>query len=302
VTATPGGERGEAAPELSVVVVSLGSAGALREVLEALSAQRGVPSLEVLIPADARVLAMLRELGAAARAARVVAVQGAVSPWVLRAKGVRAARAPIVATLEDCALPDPHWAARLLAAHVGRDAAVGGPVAKRTPDGAVGWAMYFLDYGRYIPPLSSGPATYLSACNVAYKRAALDRVADAWRESMHETDVHWAMLAKGETMRLDAGAVVSLRRELDLPQAREELRSHGELFGRGRAKTMSRSARLVRLLAAPLLPLVMLARSATPMLRAPGLFPAWLRALPATTLLALAWSGGELRGYRNAGA
>jgi hypothetical protein len=299
VTGVPG--EG-AAPALSVVVVSLGSARALGEVLSALAAQRGVPPLEVVVPADHRVQATLRDTGAAAVTARVVPVDGTVSPWALRAAGVRAARAPIVATLEDCALPAPDWAARILAAHAGTDAAVGGPVAKRTPDGAVGWAMYFLDYGRYAPPLPSRSATYLSACNVSYKRAALDRVRHAWGETMHETDVHWALMAKGETMRLDEGALVHLRRELDLAGARDELRTHGALFGSGRAATMSAAGRAARLVAAPLLPVVMVAKSAAPLLRAPSLLPAWLRALPMTMLLAVSWSAGELRGYLGAGS
>lgn len=283
------------APALSVVVVSLGSAASFRDVLHALADQRGAPPLEVIVPVDERVRATLDAGNVSLRGARIVAVPGRVSSWVLRAEGVRAARAPLVATLEDCALPGAGWAARIVAAHAGSDAAVGGPVEKRLPDGAVGWAMYFFDYGRYVPPLGSARVSYLSACNVSYKRAALERVRETWRDAMHETDVHWALLGKGETMLLDEQVVVQLRREVTLRAARDEVRAHGELFGRGRR--MSAPARVLRVLTAPILPFVLLARSATPLLRAPGLIGPWFRALPAAAVLAAAWAVGEVRGY-----
>ena len=295
-------------PELSVVVVALGSSASLSAMLGAVTTQHG-PSLEVIVPATARVHRLLESVGDVPPTVRIISLGDEdEDTWRLRARGVAAARGTIVATLEDHALPQPGWAARVVEAHAAAPhAAIGGVVEKATPDRAAGWAMYFFDYGRYIPPQVAGPRAYLTACNVSYKRAALAEVADAWRVAMHETTVHFALLARGATLWLDPSMVVRQRRPMSLTEGLDELRTHGALFGRDRAATLSATGRVMRLVATPAVPLVHLARSLAHPIRAPHLLGGYLRAFPTLVAFAAAWALGEAQGLarrrsRRAGA
>ena len=285
---------------LSVVVTSLGDAASLRGALAALAAQTGVDPFEIVIPANARVSALLGELLPLPLNARVVATSASADTWEMRGAGVRASTAPVVATIEDAAVPDPAWARRLLESHAASHGAIGGTVAKGVPDSAPGWAMYFLDYARYIPPVAAGPTSYLSACNVSYKRTALDRVASSWSREMHETDVHWALQRSGETLWIDPGMVVRFRRPLSLGAACAELRAHGRKFARGRGMHTSAVARTLRAATTPLLPLLVLGRTARVASRSPGVAVRWAWSLPAMVPMAMAWAWGEFEGYAGA--
>ncbi|MBK8248079.1 MAG: hypothetical protein IPK85_11850 [Gemmatimonadetes bacterium] len=284
-------------PALSVVLVSLGDAAALGRAVAAIAlACEGIDA-ELVLPLPERRRTQVPEVPPHLAMRVVFAAADGDDPWVLRAVGVRAAHAPIVATLEDHALPTPGYGAQVLAAHATNPrAAIGGVVDKTAPDGATGWAMYFLDYGRYIPPRSAGATRWLSACNVTYKRAALDRVASSWPHHMHETTVHLALLAAGEELWLDPGLVVDQHRHQSLADARAELRRHGAAFGRDLAAHVGLLARALRLLSAPLIPVVQLVRAGSHLRRTPHLIPEFARATPVLATLAVAWAGGEVRG------
>lgn len=283
-------------PDLSVVVVSLGNASSLFAVLDTLAASD--VDLEVVVPATARVARLLETRAALPARVRVVRLDdGDEDAWRMRARGVAAAQAGVVATIEDHAMPAADWARRVLDAHARLPhAAIGGIVDKATPDNGSGWAMYFLDYGRYIPPQAAGPRQYLSACNVSYKRAALEPVAATWRVAMHETTVHFALLERGATLWLDPAIVVRQRRSLPVAEGMEELRHHGRLFGADRAGQLSAASRVARLVAMPLVPAVHLARAARHALRSPRLALGFVRALPALAAFAVAWATGEAGG------
>lgn len=284
-------------PALSVVVVSLGDAAALARTIAAVAAACEGVDTELVLALPRR-LHGLAPAGPPHLPVRVIESPGAGDdPWERRALAVRHARAPLVATLEDHALPTPGYGAQVLAAHASNPrAAIGGVVTKSATDGATGWAMYFLDYGRYIPPRTAGPTRWLSACNVTYKRAALDRVAESWSRHMHETTVHLALLAAGEELWLDPGLVVDQRRQQSFAEARAELRRHGAAFGRDLAEHVGLAARALRIVSAPLIPLVQVARAGSHLRRAPRLIPAFVRSAPVLVVLAMAWAGGELRG------
>lgn len=284
-------------PRLSVVVVSLGNAAALHGVLSALARQEAAGPFDVIIPANDRVSRLLDALPAGPGTARIVTAGASADHWLLRATGVRAAESSVIATLEDVAIPAPRWASAVLSAHAAPHAAIGGPVALGAVGTGTSRAMYFLDYGRYAPPVPAGPSEYLSACNVSYKRDALHRIADVWTHEMHETDVHWALQRAGETLWMDPDMVVTFHRLLALGDACRELRTHGRKFARGRRHLVPVVMRAARAVTTPLLPFVMLARSAAPVRRSPALLGTWLSAVVAMGPMAGSWALGELEGY-----
>jgi hypothetical protein len=296
-------------PDLSVVVALIsGHATALRRCLAAVEAQRFAGVIEVLVPVDEACRDVMT-LGADFPRARFLAAEGLDSARArrgygrehhdtLRTIGLRAARAPIVALIEDHAYPDPAWCEELRAGLAQHPAAgaVGGAV-ECDSRGLLGSAVWFCDFGRYQNPLPDGPAQYVSDSNVAYRREALEQVAEAWQNDYHETSVHGALAAAGFELRTTPRPIVW--------QARSDLRWGAALTERyvwGRSYSGTR-ARLIGsrrwLLAAltPVLPAVLTARLALVTSgRGRGL-GGFLRAAPAILLLQTAWSLGEFVGY-----
>jgi hypothetical protein len=155
-----------ASPALSVVIVPLGDAAVLGPALEAVMRERASVPLEIIIPCTPAIDRALDSLGADRLSGVVRPAAGPTADtWALRSTGVAAARAPIIATIEDHAIPERGWAAAVVTAHESPHAAVGGAVNKGTPDSMVGWAMYFFDYWRYLAP-QAGASDFLSACRV----------------------------------------------------------------------------------------------------------------------------------------
>ena len=170
-------------PALSIVVVVFAGGEAIVRLLEALQAQRGLSAPIEIIIAGAHDMVDARATHAVAPHARLLRGPLGAHPAELRALGVAVASAPIVACTEDHCVPAPDWCVRILAAHQGPALAVGGAIQKLQPDAAIAWAAYLLEYARFMPPLQSGPAHYVSDCNVSYKRSMLTEIAATWQRS-----------------------------------------------------------------------------------------------------------------------
>lgn len=215
----------------------------------------------------------------------------------LRGVGIRSARALLVALLEDCGRPHPHWSAQLLKEHAQPYAAVGGAMENGI-DRSLNWAVYFGDFGRYQNPVPRGPSAYVSDANVCYKRAALDRVAEAWAENYNEARVHAALAKHGEVLALSPDVIVYQHRlNLRLGPALMERYIWGRSFAAVRVAAIATSRRAILVALCPLLPPMLLLRQFKNVLRTRRNRAAFVRALPLTALLDLAWSFGEFIGY-----
>ncbi|MEO6445465.1 MAG: glycosyltransferase [Gemmatimonadaceae bacterium] len=290
-------------PALSVVIVRFVGGDALAETLLALEGQQQPPpSFEVLCVTapESPIPGEWRE-----RHPSVHWIEGPprCSPARLRSLGVSAARGTHVACTEDHCVPAPDWCARIVAAHAGEPGVsrvVGGAIDKRpdpsTPDGSA-WAAYLLDYSRYMPPFSPGPAQYASDCNVSYVRAALENVRQVWEVEFHETSVHDALAAQGIPLRLDPTVMVFEHRPVKLWDYLRERGEHGALFARTRLIGASPVTRVQWFATSLLLPPVLVMRAVQRVRRAGQLHRVPARAWPPLVAAAVAWSLGEVRGY-----
>lgn len=127
-----------AVPDVSVVVPTCNRSAALVECLKALAAQT-YPRYEVLVIDDASTDDTAARLAALAADHADVAVRILQNPEQRganpsRNRGIRAARAPLVAFLDDDCVPQPDWLARLVAPFADRRvAAVSGLVRDVPP-------------------------------------------------------------------------------------------------------------------------------------------------------------------------
>lgn len=292
---------GTQAPALSVVVIMFSAREQLERGLHALGDQAARVDLEVLVPHD-ETLDRPEEMEAEYPGVRFLRFAGRRTPAELRAAAVAAARAPVVALLEDHCTPAADWCARVLALHGQPHAAVGGSIEKgfppgRSDDTALNWALYLTDYSRYMPPMPAGPSHGLSDCNVSYKRGVLEGVRELWHTEFHENVVNGALGRSGLTLWFDPGLMVYQRRPLDARRALRDRYAFGRLFGSTRVASSSLPVRLARAGAAVLMPPLLVARVARNLVQRRRHGAQLLRCLPWLMLLSAAWMWGEAVGY-----
>ncbi|MFN2399263.1 MAG: glycosyltransferase family 2 protein [Gemmatimonadaceae bacterium] len=288
--------------QLSVVVVALergewggGVGDALRKCLASLASQEGEVAAEVIVPCDERLAGagVMKALSGV----KVVRLAGQRTPAELRSFGVRSARGNIVALTEDHCTAASDWFSQILEAHTLRRAAIGGVVEKALGGAALEWALYFSDYGRFMSPVRDGPARYITDCNVSYERSMLENVRTVWLEEFHETEVHDALVRRGEILWLSPRIIVHSRRVLPYAVAMRDRYLFGRLFASGRVAGAGPVKRALYAGSCVALPAVLLGRMAANILHKRRHIAQWLRAFPAATILVAAWTCGEFTGY-----
>jgi glycosyltransferase involved in cell wall biosynthesis len=178
---------GDAAPLLSVIVV----VGALRErasaCLRSILTQDVADRIEVLLvdcaPAGLPVVA-----GSRHPAVTHIKAPPETTFARARATGVRLARAPVVAFLEEHCRVHAGWASALIRAHRGPWVTVGAEVHNGNPGVGRSDIIGLLSYGLFYPPLRRGDATIVAGHNSSYKREVLLRY-DGELEQLLATDM-----------------------------------------------------------------------------------------------------------------
>ena len=294
---------------LSVVVRIVGGAAFLEKCLGHLILQSRNRQIEIIVPYDATVGSMDRlrtrfpeivfiDMGFVKTDAPSGTHAAAHELYDRRtAAGLNLARGKILAMLEDYGVPEPDWCEQILEAHKLPYGVIGGSVAHRGT-GVLNWAVYFIDFSRYQPPLPEGPASYLTDVNVSYKRSSLESVKAVWAKQYNEVVVHWALAKQGVVLWIRPQIVVCEDRGvLNFTDLVKERFAWGRLFGSTRAKEMTLAQRFVYIVLSPLIPIVLLVRMIKKITGNPGVWGYFLMALPFTLVLSTVWSLGELIGY-----
>jgi len=281
---------------VSVAVVGICGAEHLSRCLDALARQEDAPPFEVIVAYDPA----LRDIAALAPrhpGVRMVSNEGQRTPLELASRALRESPGDVVLLTEDHCVPSPHWVRNLARALPEGAPAVGGTIEVASDASPTDFAFYFVDFFRYAPPVRGGSSPTLTVCNVAYRRADLEAIADQWRDFFHETAVNDALRARHGPLALVPDAPVRMRRHVRLGDALYERYAFGRLFGCTRLAFASGPRRLLYTALAPALPALLLARMAGKALPSPGLRGPFLRALPALAGMVLTWSWGEWLGY-----
>ena len=223
-------------PIVTVGVVALCGPRHVEKCLSALAAQvRGpnTPEIDVVV-AHAPELRGLSRLIQQFPQVRFVCREGMQTPIDLAALAASEGRGEVLMLTEDHCIPGSEWVAQLSAALQQGRTAVGSGIETDTTS-AVSWAFYFVDFFRYVEPVTKGAAVSVSVCNVAYRRTELEAISDSWKSGFHETEVHNQLQRRFGTLWLVAGATVKMRREVRLGDALRERFDLGRLFAAKRA-------------------------------------------------------------------
>jgi glycosyltransferase involved in cell wall biosynthesis len=197
---------------VSVIVCTHNGARTLRRCLEGIAELR-YPRYEVIVVDDGSTddTAAI----AAKFDVRLISIeQSGLS--AARNVGLAAARGEIVAYLDDDAWPDPDWLRFLiLAFRTSSHAAVGGPNLPPADDGPIAACVANSPGGPTHVLLSDSEAEHIPGCNMAYRRAVLERIGGfdpQFLTAGDDVDVCWRLQEAGETLGFHAAAVVWHRR------------------------------------------------------------------------------------------
>src|SRR5713226_6820628 len=179
---------------------------------------------------------------------------------VLWQAGIEASRGRIIALLVDSCIPGRDWVQQILQAHQADCAVIGGAIDLAPTLGAVDSAIYFCRYSRYMPPFAATLLDDLPGNNCSYKRAALSGVQDELADGFWETFVHRKMRAGGDRLLCLPEILVHYVGSASGVSFLRVRFNHGCRFAARRAKELNRWHRILRALASPLVPFVMLFR------------------------------------------
>ena len=218
----------------------------------------------------------------------------------LRGRAIACSRGAVIAVLDPCSIPAPHWAQLLLQAHVERtNAVIGGTVDLYEGDSAslMTWATYLNEYGGFMPPRASGPVAILPGSNLSYKRGALGNLQQYTRLGFWKTFVNQELKESGDPLWLTSSLTIMLFKPIAFSDFLWSRYHHGRCYAAMRVECAPASERLWRTLSAPLLPMAFLMRQLRHGLPNKRLRRKLLLTLPLQVIVFVVWAFGEMCGY-----
>ena len=278
-------------PDLTVIVAATDASSPLAACLDAIASQSANRDCEFLVVSGApAACALVREHYPRFTAIEAPAAVLLPDLWGI---GVTHAQGRVLALTSGACLPGPGWLEAIVHAHAEYHSAIGGVVDIAPRAGLNAWALYFIRFAAFMPPL---PRSYsdVSADNGSYKRAAIAdqfgwiKAHGFWDHEVNER-LHAAMRSRWR----DPAIAVTCARAVG--GSRERFHT-GIALGRLRAAQFDRRRRIIQLLKSPLLPFVYLARIARTVFRARRHRVPLLLVLPIILWYLACWSAGQAVG------
>ena len=214
----------------------------------------------------------------------------------LRAAGVFAASAPVVALIEDHCLVTPAWVDELFLGHAAGHGVVGGPIRNVATRRIRDWAAFFCEYSAVMEPLPRGPVPSLPGMNVSYDRRALAVIDDLLREGRWENWLHPRLVERGIELWCEPGAVVGHDKDFDLREFLSQRYHYSRSFAGMRNPELG-ARRFLYALGTPLLVPLLYWRTARNVFGRRRQRRQFLLATPLVLLYLSVWAFGEAVGY-----
>ena len=282
-------------PALSVVVPSVNGLGDLLGCLEALAAEAARTPLEVLV-VDRCGPAVRDHVRRQHSWVRIIEAPPGTPIPDLRAMAFAAARAPVVAVIEDHVLVPQGWAELLLAAQRRGESVVGGSVHNAATTRPVDWAAFLCEYSHLLPPLPAGPVPAITGNNTAYRRELLHRFQKVAASGRWEDHLHTVLRAHGVELFYRPEITVAHKKHYTVGEYFSQRYLYGRSFAAGRLRNRLWLLRISYGLAAVLLPPILLVRIVRRVWPLPAYRGPLLRSLPLLPLFLVAGAAGEAIG------
>jgi glycosyltransferase involved in cell wall biosynthesis len=287
-------------PEISVVVASGDRHHRTIRCLAGVFAQSCVEKAEVIVidgsPGDHS------DLYSHFPGLRYVHTDDRSSITAQRLEGLKLARAPIVAFLEDHVVPYPGWLAAVSGAFARSEkiGVVNYCIVQSPGGGYVNRALQMTQYGHWLKPVSSGPIRYAACQNLAYRRDLLQRISkDNFELFECEFLMHRRLLRDGWSIWLAADAEIDHENYDSVVAACKGYGALKQILGAGRAALYGWPQPKRWLWAAGMIlsPFVLIGRLALSIAPRPRLWGEFLAALPVAVVTQIWGAFCEARGY-----
>lgn len=270
-----------------------------RGVIESLERQTIAKQIEVvLVTASPDELRLQTGDIAAFHSVRIETTQSIVFLGGARGIGVRAATAPIVFIAETHAYPDPDLAATLIGVLSGSWSVAVPGFRNANPEFALSWAAFLSDYGAWSAYLPAGATDRAPSHDVAFRRSVLLEFGDRLEHALTFGDeLYLGLRARGHRSYFEPAAGIQHVNLYRFASWARERFLAGVLIGGYRSARWTWRRRLVYACAAPLIPIVILARIQR------GVRDTWRQqrlppgTIPGIVLGAVLKAAGEFRGY-----
>jgi len=278
---------------LSIVIAAWNGSASLERCLRSLGGEGRAADTEVIVAANFEP----ERLAAEFPFVSWIQMPPATTVPELRTAGIFRSTGEIVAVAEDHCTFGERWCTELKKAHESDHAVVGGAVENASTQRALDWAVYFLDYGKFMPPMRAGVVRALSGVNVSYKRPALMEVESSFRGGFHEAITHAEIVKRGGALYLAPAMVVYHYKNYKTTPAMALAYHLGRSYAGKRVSGASALRRGLFVLGSPLLTVLLPGRVIAGILRKRRHIAALARALPHLLALTSSWAWGEFRGY-----
>ena len=256
-----------------------------------------LPALLAALPDTEIILACAGSPPAMADGATILTLPEDTLVPKLWSEAIRRASGRAVALTTTQFVPDANWLARLKAADVDRWAGVGGAIVNDSKAAARNWAIFFLRYSAFAPPLAAGETEEIAADNAVYDRDAIMQHSDLLDEGFWEPSFHRRFRAAGRKLSIDPTMIVVHHGTVSAENFAHQRYLHGRAYGMERAERGGPARNLLLLLSSPLVPPLLLARIVSRIAKKPAYRSKLLVAFPWLLRFTLAWAGGEAGGY-----
>jgi hypothetical protein len=215
---------------------------------------------------------------------------------------VEHATGDIVAIIEEHCVAGDTWLSTALAAHARGDfGAVGGPVLDSNYRRLQDWVVYFCEYNGSLPPAPDGEVRdfgfVLGGANIAYGRRVLLDHLPLLDDGYWEAALHPALLAERVRMLSVPDMVVYHRGPFGFRYYLQQRYWFSRAFAGARARSIPVSRRLAYLVAAPLVPGLLLARMGRRVWQKRHRVDKFVRAIPLLVPALAVFVVGEWVGY-----
>jgi glycosyltransferase involved in cell wall biosynthesis len=252
-------ERTTTTPAVSVVIASIVGSPFIDDCLASVFAQKNAPPFEVIV-VDCRGPDNVARLSKRFPEARFIHLAKRETVPRLRSIGFEQSRGAIIAVIEEHCLAADNWLATLSAAFSPDYVAVGGPVGFRDDGRLRDWITYFIEYNSYLPPWPDGETFNVGSANAAYRRQTLQSNLALLTRGYWEATLHPKLLGERAKFHSVPDMIVYHRGPFGYLYYLRQRYLFSRAFAGARRPSLSAVKRAVYLLAAPVIPLLLLAR------------------------------------------
>jgi len=282
--------------EISVVVGSVESEHSIRDCLRSISDSAKGRNVELIV-ADASHDGTAGLVRLSFPDVKLISMPaGMLTPRLWLEGYTRSTGDAVAFTTGHCVVPSG-WLAELQDALRAGAAAAGGPITLAPQSTLVDAAVYFLRYSAFMGGVSPDPYTVpeIAGDNSMYARAALSSHLAPGADGFWEVDINRRLRSAGQTLTMVPRASVSFGRSAPLKVISRHRFAHGVHSGKWRSAEGGVSPWRT-MLAAPVVPFVLLLRIVNRVRAASGDVALVARCAPLVLWLGACWAAGEAVG------